>query len=93
MVIKMNGLILSDGDHAIQAMPLKKGFVNLVAGATISDPKLVYCVTDGPVTVVWSDDTNDTLDLVQGDSFALVGVKSMTIGAGSKIHVLATSVA
>jgi len=80
------------GGEPIQAMPLRKGFVNLVSPSVVNKPRVIYCVTSGDVTITWTDGTPDTFTLVTGDSFAIDGATSLLVGAGTKIHAAGKSV-
>lgn len=80
-----------DGD-AIQAFPLRQGFVNLVTSAVVTTPRVIVCVTDGTVIITWSDTTTDSIVMLVGDSYTIDGAISLTISSG-KFHVIGKTVA
>lgn len=89
----MSSFLYKDvGGDLIQAMPLKKGFVNLEAAAVVSVPRIISCVDDGAFVITWVAGGTDTIDMVAGGSFALDNVASLSISSG-KFHVVGKSVA
>jgi hypothetical protein len=81
-------LSYSEGKDAIQAMPLKKGMLNLTAGTYKAN--LVYCVTDGNITLNWPDGTTTAVALVEGNTFVVSTTKNITLNLPSstgKFHL------
>ena len=74
------------GGEPIQAVPLRKNFVNLTSTSKIIKPRTIFCVTAGDITVYWNDGTNDVIALQEGDSFPIDGAKSVAMGTTTKIH-------
>ena len=84
----MGNLSYSDKTNVMQVMPLKKGLVNLVAGTFKA--KLIYCVTDGNVTITWRDNTTTVVAMVEGNTFTLQGIKNVilnTPASSGKFHL------
>jgi len=76
-------LAKSDGNGLIQAMPLVKGKVNLTIADGAQITNLVYCVVDGGFTITWDDDTTSSIDAIEGNTFSIIGAKSVTITTGT----------
>ena len=82
-----------DKDGAgIQAFPLRKGFVNLIASAVVTTPRIIVCVTEGAFVITWNDATTATIDMLVGDSYTIDGAISLTVSSG-KFHVIGKTVA
>jgi len=76
-------LAKSDGNGLIQAMPLVKGKVNLTSTAGAQVTNLVYCVVDGGFTITWDDDTTSDIAAIEGNTFSIIGAKSVAITSGT----------
>lgn len=81
------------GGEIIQAMPLRKGFINLVNPAVVNKPRVIYCVTAGDITITWYDGTTDTITMKEADSFTIDNAKSLLVEIETKVHVSGKSVA
>ena len=66
---------------SIQAMPLRKGKVNLTSGSY--KIKIIYCASDGNITITWDDNTTDEIVLTEGNSFAIDGAKSIELNTSA----------
>ena len=81
----MSKLSYSDKVNVIQAMPLRKGLINLTTGAHSAD--IVYCAEDGNFTITWKDAGTDIISMVEGGVFTLPAeCLSITINLG-KFHL------
>lgn len=78
----MSILPLSNGDHAVQAMPLIKGKINITSG-TFEEISLIHCVADGTITINWKDLTTTDLFCVEGNNFSFIDPTSITISTGT----------
>jgi len=74
-------LLRSDGDNQVQAMPLRKGKVNITSG--VHTPNLIYCVVDGTFTITWENGGTSPISMIEGATFALMDVESITITGGT----------
>jgi len=58
--------------NVVQALELQKGHINLTNGSSVEfRTAVVHCVTDGSITITWSDGTEDTVGLVATDDVAI----------------------
>lgn len=80
------------GGEPIQAMPLRKGFVNLESPSVVIKPRVIQCVVAGDVTITWNDGTSDPIALEEGNSFSIDFAKSLLVESGTKIHATGKSV-
>jgi len=74
------------GGEPIQAVPLRKDFVNLSENYKVLKPRLVYCVTGGDIVITWGDATTSTITLTQSDYFPIDGASSLMVSATTVIH-------
>lgn len=63
------------------SFPLTKGNVNLTSGTY--DDGAYLCTVDGSLTITWSDNTSDTINVVEGLAVNVIGSKSVVITSGT----------
>jgi hypothetical protein len=80
------------GGDPIQAMPLRKGFVNLDTGVVVNKPRIAFCVSAGSFTITWNDSTTDSISMNDGDSFTIDHAKSLAINSGT-FHIIGKTIA
>ena len=65
-----------------KSFPLKQGNVNLTSGSYSGG--VFLCASLGNLTITWEDDTQDSVDVAQGQALNIsYGVKSVTINSGT----------
>ena len=76
----MNTYLSRDiGGEPIQAIPLRKNFVNLITTSKVIFPKIIHSVVAGDVVITWEDGTTSTVALTLGDLFSIEGAASLAI--------------
>ncbi len=84
----METLSYTGKNNVVQAMPLRKGFINLTSGSF--EANLIYCAIDGNITLNWEDGTETVVALVEGDSFTVDGADTITLNepaSSGKFHL------
>jgi len=59
-----------DSRTTIQTMMYAQGKVNITSG-TVENVKIVRCVEAGSITITWSDESTDVLDISAMEDFTL----------------------
>lgn len=75
-------LSTDNNSTSVQAMPLIKGRIDLIAGV-FTNTQLIHCNTDGDIIITWEDDTTTTKSMTAGSDRTLAGAKSVTVSTGS----------
>lgn len=70
------------GGRIIPAMPLRENFVNLQNPSVVNNPRLIYCVSAGDVTITWKSGSTDTISMNDDSSFAIDGARSLVVDSG-----------
>jgi mannose/fructose/N-acetylgalactosamine-specific phosphotransferase system component IID len=77
-------LAYSDGDHKIQAFPLKEGLIDLIStDSPVIGVTLIQAVVEGSVTLNFKSGTSKTLTITENQVYSLIKVKSVTINTGT----------
>jgi hypothetical protein len=77
-------LAYSDGDHKIQAFPLKEGLIDLTtADSPVTGVTLIQAVAEGSVTLNFKTGNSKTLTITENQVYALIDVQSVTITTGT----------
>ena len=77
--------MVNESNQIIQCLELQKGQINLTTGTIPAGTHIIHSIEGGSITLSWSDNTTDTVDMIAGEDYAVRGC-SVTINSG-KYHI------